>query len=785
MKKIEQKDKLKFFLTLLFFFIIALITFRCTLPSNAIFSASDLNFGRLAALKYELPHSLIGIFGSNQLIGGSGQSISFFKILLMILPLEIFANLIYPFILLIGSISMVWFLRIWKCCWISSIFGALVSLWFNSILLASAGHAHKMEVLVFSILSLALIEKSIRAVSNYKILGFALLAGLVIGIMMIEQQDVALLAMIFVGPYLLFRLFQEKLIRNRFLLIIFPITVVSLLLSGNTILNSYKKNILNASAVQGDNDQKWNYVTQWSMVPNELLDLIALGWSGWSSFHPSEPYWGKIGQSPEYSETGKGFKNFRLDNSYIGVIPIGFAVLSCFYGWRSTNKGFILFWMISALLALLLSFGKYSFIYEFFFKLPLFGNIRAPIKLLDNMQIAIGILAAFGLNNVLIKKEKTNKIDRIAFISFIFLSAIFFLMSLNFFSSPLELKIHFDSVGMSENADALSKRVLDSYRHVAIFGLIGVIIFYSALRKYYKTAGLIIILATSVDSIILTSNYFNSDNISEIRNGNVVINFLKKNQKNERSLFLDESGIYNRWIAFDGPYHDLNLFNIWQMPRMPKEYDKYLKIMGNDQFKLWELSSVRFLCMPEKIYEQIKNNLNLVNLEEKLKYQIPTSGSLRKDVIIENKKSIPRFSLYKNWKSVPRDEHCNELIKKIHDHRNLVLISSDSNLGNVNGNRDLIPLNGLITRRYAKLNIQTDSDSIIRFSQRYQPEWKVTVNGLKQPLLCIDYLSMGVFVPAGSHEIIFECIDKKYSAIFSGSIFILVFSFGIWCISRK
>ena len=144
MIKNSLNDKWSWLTILMFFLILASITFRCIWPADTAFSASDLNFGRLAAMKNALPESLIGNFGSNQIIGSSGHNLSLFKILLFLTPLELFANLIYPFILILGSISMVWFLRIWGCGWISAVFGALVSFWFNSILLASAGHAYKM-----------------------------------------------------------------------------------------------------------------------------------------------------------------------------------------------------------------------------------------------------------------------------------------------------------------------------------------------------------------------------------------------------------------------------------------------------------------------------------------------------------------------------------------------------------------------------------------------------------------------------------------------------------------
>ena len=53
--------------------------------------------------------------------------------------------------------------------------------------------------------------------------------------------------------------------------------------------------------------------------------------------------------------------------------------------------------------------GKYSVMYKYFFELPLLGDIRAPIKLLDNIQIGIGILGGFGFHSFSQQKEINSK----------------------------------------------------------------------------------------------------------------------------------------------------------------------------------------------------------------------------------------------------------------------------------------------------------------------------------------------------------------------------------------
>ena len=120
--------------------------------------------------------------------------------------------------------------------------------------------------------------------------------------------------------------------------------IVSFSISSSTVLSSYERNIGNASVSKSNDSEKWDYITQWSMVPSEVADIIAPGWSGWYSGHNKYPYWGKIGQSSSYDEKNKqGFKNFILALGYkkdviIGRIPIMLRSSKCILTGKSPKQ---------------------------------------------------------------------------------------------------------------------------------------------------------------------------------------------------------------------------------------------------------------------------------------------------------------------------------------------------------------------------------------------------------------------------------------------------------------
>jgi hypothetical protein len=656
----------------------------------------------------------------------------------------------------------------------------LVAFWINSIMLAVGGHAYKIEVLVFSVLTLCFSEKAIRSVSLRAATGFSLLAGLAVGIMMIEQQDVALLAGLFVGSYTLFRLVQvHGKAWVRWISVLVPIGTVALLLSGDMVLKSYDRNIAGAASVQrGQGEEKWNYITQWSMVPSEWPDLVASGWSGWSSNDPEGPYWGKIGQSAEWESTKQGFRNFKLTSVYFGIIPFllgvfGFA--GALKNRRNEEGVVVLFWCIAGLLAFWLAFGKYSILYKLFYQLPMVGNIRAPIKLLDNFQICLGIVAAYGLD-CLISTGKGGKLAKTLWITSVAFGGLMLLAGLKLLAFPALRVTEFSKMGFEPFAEIMVRNMSNAWLHASMLALVCAALVFLVWKgfKQAKWVAVAFVSVLATDSMVLTSHYFKASNISSLKKGNVVINYLKANQGNERAFFLDQSGIYNQWLASDGPYHQLNVFNIWQMPRMPVEFKEFLSVVGRNQIRLWELSAIKYIAAPANTYQQISQNPQLAKLfKPVLNYQVPTAQGMRPDVLLEFNNAIPRVAVFQGWDVLSLDKHCEALASPQHDVQSKILLAADCGLASQEASGSFQSLEARITKKNAVVEVQVEKPSIVRFSQRHQQGWRVLVDGEAAPLLKVDYLCMGVHVPPGKHSVEFKCPSAVPKALFALGVFML------------
>ena len=69
---------------------------------------------------------------------------------------------------------------------------------------------------------------------------------------------------------------------------------------------------------------------------------------------------------------------------------------------------------------------------------------------------------------------------------------------------------------------------------------------------------------------------------------------------------------------------------------------------------------------------------------------------------------------------------------------------------------------------------------MVRFSQYYQPEWRVFVDGRPADLLRVDYLCMGVAVPPGEHSVEFRCLNGAPKLVFALGVLVASLALSLW-----
>ena len=146
-------------------------------------------------------------------------------------------------------------------------------------------------------------------------------------------------------------------------------------------------------AVEGGG-MEFGRATDWSFSPVEMMTFLVPSWLGFGG----STYWGSM--------------PFTDYPNYMGILPLFLALIGLVF----VRKREVLFFLLLAVLSLLVSFGKhfeplYRLLYE---GLPYFNKFRVPVMILVLTQFAVAGLAAYGIAAVLQARRSAPEGSRLA-----------------------------------------------------------------------------------------------------------------------------------------------------------------------------------------------------------------------------------------------------------------------------------------------------------------------------------------------------------------------------------
>jgi hypothetical protein len=653
--------------------------------------------------------------------------------------------------------------------------GALTAFWLGSnFTLIYAGHGLKPYVVLFFVCSVLS-----AGASSWR---GGILWGGSVGLMFAQQPDVALFFALFAGVYLIFRLWQREGFKPvRWLKMLVPAAVVAFLFAGGPLLSGYKLNVKDTAQIQTETPQeKWEYITQWSWPPEETVAFIAPGYTGWRSGEPEGSYWGRMGRSAGWEQTRQGYMNFMMESTYIGFIPVAFALFALFACRRSPHRAEIIFWGGAALVALLLAFGKFFPLYSLFYKLPVINNIRNPNKFLQVFQMCLGILSAYGFDALFRQRSTSLKVEsrkstnadlrlpssvrrpltsdvclpssvlRTFFWCTAGVLGLLTLWALGVSLNQADLAAGFSSQGWpAEAARIIAANQGRSLWHAAFMAAVVAVVFaffaFPQFEKFLRfrnwiAAGLIVLI--SADVLILSKHYVQPMPRSYIQ-ANALTDFIKKNIGTQRVALLTQQSIYNIWLTYLLPYNQITAFNFSQMPRMPDDYKNLLTAGSKDPLRMWRFAAVKYLLGPAAFEKQ----LSAGQIKKVFAYNLAASPDNEIQLIPDPNGSHAVFELID---TVPRYALLGEF----------ELASDEQTLARLAGNGSLLSGQGqgsaeVVRYRPGRVELKTQSESpvMLRVAERWDPDWKAEVDGHPAEVQKIDYLCQGVALTAGVHNV--------------------------------
>ena len=252
------------------------------------------------------------------------------------------------------------------------------------------------------------------------------------------------------------------------------------------------------------------------------------------------------------------------------------------------------------------------------------------------------------------------------------------------------------------------------------------------------------------------------------------------------------------WIQHQFPYYDIQSLDIVQLPRMPKDmlaYETALAPKGDSTTlpllaRRWQLTGTRYLLGPAAFLDDLNRRLDPDQRRFRIARTfavVPAGGvagappaakpgafaAVPPDqltaifetnapyAIFEFTGALPRAALYTHWQVSTNDPVIlAQLASLDFDPLQTVLVDGTPSAELPAENPGGADIGSVEFVSYAPkeivLSVRAKAASVLLLNDRFDPQWKVMVDGRMAALLRCNYLMRGVAVPAGEHTVRFS-----------------------------
>ncbi len=657
-------------------------------------------------------------------------------------------------------------LRVWKLSRAAALLGAITFMLSPyGIGLAADGHGSKLMALsylpVTFLLTHVLFEKR-------NLLSFGLLSVAIGTLLLTNHVQIVYYVFMVLGLYLLYHIIRDfkenkKLIPAKTALFAGAL-VVGLCISSYIYLSVYEYSqfsIRGGGTVGAKGGLTWDYATNWSFHPMELLTLIIPSFFGFSSQYPYN-WQGQNQLLPLYW----GTMPFNTSTVYFGVVPLLLGIVALIYKRNAKTW----FFAILGVAVLLMSFGKhFGVFYEVLFNtLPFFNKFRAPAMILHLLAFTFAVLGAFGLDFLIDHAGKEVNVAKLKKALLYTFGAFGIILLLGFImkSSLVEL-FGFTFRAETESYEPQAAQVLKDIRwellwkdYIKFFAItgatIGAIILY--LNKTIKGGvfGAMMIGILIIDLFVIDARFINPKPQAQLEQSlqsNATVEFLKQ-----------QPGLFRIFPLGELFQHETSF-----------QYYGLQSLGGYSPAKLKIYQTMLDSCMYHSVDQSFPINMNMVNMLS-AKYII-ANGQLPPDkfkhvftdeakrlLTYENAGALPRAFFVKNAVVAPNNNQTFSMLNAP-EFNPAVTAVVEKPLAQEVQPADSTASVAVEKYQSRDITIKTNNSaqSLLVLSEIYYPAgWNAYIDGAPTEIYRTNFILRSVVVPAGSHSVEFKFEPKMY-----------------------
>ncbi len=563
--------------------------------------------------------------------------------------------------------------------------------------------------------------------------------------------------------------------------------------------------------------EHWNWATQWSLPKSETLGILVPGLFGYrADSDDGSGYWGNIGRSSDWTDYLEKRTQNQPDDLYIrnsgsgyysGVLVLMLAFWALVQSLRkntvfdSAQRKWIWFWTVVAVVSLLFAFGHYAPFYRFIYALPYFSTIRNPIKFLYFMSMGSLALFAFGVDGLWRcylnrgapnqKESRPGRFENLWLFGSILAAVSLVVAAIVYAANRDSLEQYLHSVQFNP-ADAhqiaiFSLRQVSFF--VAFFAGAGVIVNLALRRVLPPKAIAIFGLFLLADFGFANFPWITMVNYEDQNATNPILNSLQDKPYEHRVALMPienskgpsalEQVYKGDWRLHQFPFNNIQTLDIVQLSRMPediKAFGKQFESTPIQLFRKFQLTNTRYMFCAASALKLINDTMDPVErrfrIAERFNFT-PRPGVVNVSkvwdltafpdinglfAVVEFTAALPRAKLYSQW-SVQTNaaaalEQLNNL--EFNPEKSVLVTGAVPEPAKTPAeDAGTVSITSYAPKR-VELKAEAATPAILLLNDRFDPNWKVFVDGQRQTLLRCNYLMRGVHLESGSHTVEFR-----------------------------
>jgi hypothetical protein len=588
------------------------------------------------------------------------------------------------------------------------------------------------------------------------------------------------------------------------------------------LLALYQANIAGVKlGGEANRNHVYGMVTEFSLGPPETLTYLVPGLFGWHSSNQDGPYWGWVGESPDYPGQNDRFiagqgaaprsqRNFNLAISTIGTVASFLALVGILLilpgrlaGPASLTPrqyfyGRLL--LVLGLVTLVLSWGWHTPIYQYLFQFPLMDKWRDPLKWLEMTNFALVVLAAYGMQHLLASLDPAAPATKIIRSRLTGFSLGLLLLLLLGLIASYPIAIVLAARLNNEQFDHPALAAIMATMHLSLTWAIALVILFCLLlwgfwrpdllragkvenplldRLWRKiltpenlplTCMLSVALLGVIQLAWVATQFITPLPLAVLTETNPLLEALRDEGDRVRVSVYAQDPMLNALLQNQFAADRIPCLEVSAASRIPDDLQQFLQTMNGHQARKWFLAGVKNVVLPQQFFTQMRQDPDIAaNIDQNhvvgYVLQATDSPDLPSHAVVGMKDYLAKATLVPRAEFFPTDD---ALLKRLVDPawnpRDTILLPTGipvpppaAAAGPASG-PDTVDLQ-TYTPTLIRAQVQSDQGGYLLINDQYDPDWHVQVNGQPATLLRADYILRAVPVPPGA-----SAVTMQYTA---------------------